>query len=629
MQFSGYEQPLQPIQEQEQGLTPVKGGWLTVLLATAIVRVQVGNIIIVPDCRALCDSGSQINLISWGCAKRLRVPLYQSKCNIVGIGGHGTPTNYKVILEIKPHFESENSIIADFHIVEQVAENLPHNRLPELVRPNSDMMIFADRNYYIPGSIDMLFGADIWSRMVGTSIFYLPSGAILQETIFGHIVLGQIPGDENKSIHSFRIIGQAKHAEQNGSVEQVDPNEQEAHKLDEILLRFWEMDELKSHPMRSPEEELVEQIFAKKHYRDELGRYVTHIPIRPDSAQLGSSREVARRRFMSLERKLQRNPELRERYVGFMREYEQMGHMQIVNHEPEADATVYHIPHHCVEEKFRVVFDASCKTTSGKSFNDIQMVGEKLQFDLASIIMRFRRHRIAIGADVMKMFRMVRLDRSQWNLQRIFWREDPEGPLLEYWLTVVTYGMASSLHSAVRAMVQCARDNAANYPEAARIIQEDFYVDDCLTGADSIDEALVICRELDLVLKSGGFELAKWTSNCRDVIRLMRSAENPSIDLSENSDTKVLGLRWLTTTDELTFQVTANKIPSPPSKRVVLSEIAKLYDPNGFISPIIIVAKLMMQDLWRLKIDWDEIIPAQVLVRWDEFHKQLEQLQNV
>lgn len=123
-----------------------------------------------------------------------------------------------------------------------------------------------------------------------------------------------------------------------------------------------------------------------------------------------------------------------------------------------------YIPHHCVTTKFRVVFDASCKTTSGESLNDIQLVGEKLQHDLADVIVRFRRHKIAVAGDVKKMFRQVVVARKHWNSQRIFWRERPSQPLQEYWLTVVTYGMSSSVHSSVRAMKQCATDHAAQWP---------------------------------------------------------------------------------------------------------------------------------------------------------------------
>lgn len=101
------------------------------------------------------------------------------------------------------------------------------------------------------------------------------------------------------------------------------------------------------------------------------------------------------------------------------------------------------------------------------------------------------------------------------------------------------------------------------------------------------------------------------------------------IELSKEADAKVLGLRWITATDELTFRVVKPCMPKQPTKRQVLSEVAKLYDPNGLLAPIIIIAKLMIQDLWHLGIEWDEKIPVSMCADWSKFYNSLDQLQQV
>lgn len=95
-----------------------------------------------------------------------------------------------------------------------------------------------------------------------------------------------------------------------------------------------------------------------------------------------------------------------------MREYGQLGHTRLATSRPEPSALVYYIPHHCVSKdiKFRVVFDGSCKTSTEKSLNDIQLIGEKLQHDLADVIVRFRRFKIGIVGDIKKMFRQVQMN---------------------------------------------------------------------------------------------------------------------------------------------------------------------------------------------------------------------------
>lgn len=108
----------------------------------------------------------------------------------------------------------------------------------------------------------------------------------------------------------------------------------------------------------------------------------------------------------------------------------------------------------------------------------------------------------------------------------------------------------------------------------------------------------------------------------------MQGAEG-IIELSDEADAKALGLRWITATDELTFRAVIPCMPKWPTKRQVLSEVAKLYDPNGFLAPIIINAKLMIQDLWHVGIEWDEKIPESMCVKWCEFYDTLDQLQQV
>lgn len=123
------------------------------------------------------------------------------------------------------------------------------------------------------------------------------------------------------------------------------------------------------------------------------------------------------------------------------------------------------------------------------------------------------------------MFSQVQVKKEQWNLMRLFWRESSNEPLCEYYFTVVPFGLTASTYLAVRALLQCARDVKADYPLAAKTIEEDFYVDDCVTGADSIRSAIQVAKQMDIVLKGAGFELCKWKSNCKKVVKAMSNAD--------------------------------------------------------------------------------------------------------
>lgn len=476
----------------------------------------------------------------------------------------------------------------------------------------------ADDQYHMPAPLDMLLGAEVWANTVGSLVYKNNRGALMQNSSLGWLALGRFELKPTES--SILNISPAPVAIT------VPNNDIGDHLLAEALRRFWSWEEAMDNRKAdlTAEERQVEKYFLESHYRDREGRYVVFIPLK-EGAELGDSRAIALRRFHQLERRLQGNPSLREAYIRAMREEEDAGYIQIADRPPKG--MVYYIPHHPVLRKFRIVDDASCKTTNGKSLNDVQMTGPKLQFDLNDQIMRFRRQEIAFTADVKKMFKQVRIDPSQWDLMRIFWRESPQHPLKEYWRTTVIFGMASSAYNACRAMIQCARDNAAQFPEAARAIEDSFYMDDGLSGAETIELAQVLCREMDHVLKQGGFELRDWSSNCRKIEELMKSNAEPIVEFEAEDSTKLLGLNWIKARDELAIRVNTQEITEAETKRQVLGEIAAIYDPSGFIAPVTVIAKTMMQDLWRKsEYGWDDTLPTAFLNRWKEFYAALQHL---
>ncbi|XP_017464269.1 PREDICTED: uncharacterized protein LOC108357706, partial [Rhagoletis zephyria] len=138
------------------------------------------------------------------------------------------------------------------------------------------------------------------------------------------------------------------------------------------------------------------QIFQTTHCRTPDGRYMVQLPLRRDAPELGDSYAYAARHFYGLERRMIADPTLREKYVNFMWEYAEIGHMEPVEtaHNHSGCYCITTIPHHAVSVKFRVVFNASAPTTTGVSLNDIQLVGPTLHDPLINVLLRFRRYRV-------------------------------------------------------------------------------------------------------------------------------------------------------------------------------------------------------------------------------------------
>lgn len=238
----------------------------------------------------------------------------------------------------------------------------------------------------------------------------------------------------------------------------------------------------------------------------------------------------------------------------------------------------YYIPYHAIfKKKFRIVFDASCVTSTGVSLNDLQLSGPKQQGDLCEILLRFRMHRFAVSADIVKMFRQVQVDQRHWDFQRILWRPSFDHPVKEYVITVIVWGMASATFNAVRALRQCAMDERLRFPIASRAALEDFYVDDFLSGSDDSDSLLTLHEQMTQMLKSGGFPLSKWCTNNADLAG--RLGQRSSSKVQINTDAGILGMVWSPDNDSLGLKLAPEgcSVVEQPTKADIVSSISKLY----------------------------------------------------
>ncbi|XP_017478568.1 PREDICTED: uncharacterized protein LOC108368259 [Rhagoletis zephyria] len=296
----------------------------------------------------------------------------------------------------------------------------------------------------------------------------------------------------------------------------------------------------------------------------------------------------------------------------------------------------FYIPHHAVLGKFRVVFNASARTTTGVSLNEVQLVGTTIQDPLLNIIFRFRRFRIALSADVEKMFRQVLVKPEHRDFQRIIWRESPTDDITIYRLTTVTYGMASSPYNAVRALNQCAYDNYKVVADsqqsiAARdAILSSFYVDDFLTSCDTEENATELAFNVTSILSEGHFHLGKWNSNSGEVLARLIGNRSPNVEMTIESPTAtVLGLRWDAAADELFFKVDLKESLGFLTKRRVLSAVAKLFDPTGILAPVVITGKIFIQKLWAAGLSWDEPLPDELQTTWVAFYSELDVINKI
>ena len=293
--------------------------------------------------------------------------------------------------------------------------------------------------------------------------------------------------------------------------------------------------------------------------------------------------------------------------------------------------TTWFLPHHPVSNpnkpgKVRVVFDAAARF-SGTSLNEQLMQGPNLTNDLSGVLIRFREEEIAFSADIEGMFYQTRVSPSDKDsLRFLWWPKGIDEPPEEYKMLVHIFGAKSSPCCANKALSMTAQDNEENYPpEVIRTVRRNFYVDDVLKSVPNIDQAVPLASDLMKLLREGGFRLTKFASNSRELLASIPPASraNPKLDLDLDQLPleRALGVYWDAQTD--TFKFKALQAYKPSTKRGVLSVVSSLFDPLGFLSPFVFTAKILLQELWRQKLSWDQEIPEPYSSLWQKWLQEL------
>ena len=583
-----------------------------ILLSTACVTIKDYQDNWVP-CRVLLDNGSQSNFITSELHKTLNLPSTHIQSTIVGINQTSMGLNRKTEVIIRSSNERFQTRV-DCLIIPKITENLPTIPFDASCLNIPSNIKLADPNFNKEGRIDILVGAGIfWNLLCVGQIKLGNRKPILQKSRLGWILSGPLMSEFVTSRNLLCNV---------------------SLNLNQQIEKFWTLEECVARSIYSVEQQECEEYFIKTIKRDESGKFIVNIPFNSKKERLGDSRRIALKRFYSLERQLALNPDLQSEYVKFMNEYETLGHMKRINESSDNDQdSFYYFPHHAVIKtsstttKTRVVFDGSAKTTTGVSLNDAQKIGPIVQNELFTILLRFRRHAYVLTADIEKMYRQIFVSPEDRKYQRIFWRSHNSQSLKCYELQTVTYGTASAPFLATRCLNQLAIEYKSEYPQICDIIANDFYVDDLLTGAESIEDLFDIKIKVNHILNCAGFDLRKWLSNCNTLVEKFNGSEK--FQFGDDSESRTLGILWNPVTDTFKYIVQNFDTKGIINKRIILSTIAKIFDPLGLLGPIIVVAKLIIQSLWQLHLSWDESVSHDIHHQWTKYLEQLSTVNTI
>ncbi|XP_030585762.1 uncharacterized protein LOC115780619 [Archocentrus centrarchus] len=372
----------------------------------------------------------------------------------------------------------------------------------------------------------------------------------------------------------------------------------------------------------------------------EDGHVEMPLPFKGERPNLPDNIQCAVHRLKYLERKLRRDRQYYQDYKTFMEETITHGDAEKV---PDADLhkhPVWYIPHHGVYHpqkpgKIRIVFDCSARS-QGTSLNDHLLTGPELTNSLVGVLCRFRKGKIAIMCDIERMFHQFHVKTEDQDYLRFLWWEngDLESEPSVYRMKVHLFGAASSPGCANYGLKHLAAISRENFSKkSVSFIERNFYVDDGLTSVSTETEGIQLVNEARQLCSRGNLKLHKFTSNSKNVLSSVPEeeraggAKNLDMALGEPYMERALGVQWCVTSDEFQFRVVVKE--NPITRRGVLSTVASVFDPLGFVAPFILAGKKILQQMCHEKVSWDDPLPDHLQPQWESWLRGLQDLASI
>ena len=416
----------------------------------------------------------------------------------------------------------------------------------------------------------------------------------------------------------------------------VDIHMCEFEDLNDIVKKQWDLDSIgireseQKQVLSTEEKAAIDKIEKNLKLKDQ--RYETPILWKASCNKLTNNYDAVLRRTENMERKLC-SKDLFKNCETVIRSYEDKHYVKQLSNDVKYEPSFY-VPYFPIfrnerkTTKCRLVFDCAARS-GGHSLNDQILAGPKLQNDIVDVMIRFRRFKYAIIGDISEMYLQILL-RSE---DRKFCRFIFNNKIYE-WSRLI-FGRSDAPFTALHVIRTHALKFKDRYGEAVDSILKSMYIDDLCDSRDDPREIKDLVTQSSEIFSKAKMDIKKWMTNCREVL-----AAIPSEDIATNVTNilddklpaaKTLGLTWDVNCDDICY--TVNEITNfncvPCSKRNILRSNARIFDPLGYLDPILITSKILFQCVWAAGIDWDEIAPHDIQEKWLHWYNQVKQLSSI
>ncbi|XP_065902557.1 uncharacterized protein [Dysidea avara] len=616
--------------------------------------------------RILFDSGSQRSYVTEQLCSRLKLrPVSTERLQVNTFGGEHFKAKscklYRIDLS-KPGVHECHSITAIGYPT--ICSTLPSVTAVGEYTHLSDLELADFSGGPDTAAIELLIGSDFYWKFVTGEVRRGSAGPVAIHSTLGWLLSGSINPTQVSGDTCTHLILATSNVTSIPEVQ--DP-------VQDMLRKFWDTESI---GIVDTEQEMTNEF--SNHIQFHENYYEVSLPWKEGHCDLPNHFSLSLNRLRHLQHKLLRNPDLLTEYNRIIEEQLQKGIIEQVNAPipgqfekytlNKRGESVHYLPHHTVirreraTTKIRIVYDGSAKLNESEpSLNECLQTGPNLIPKLFDVLLRFRAHPIAITADIEKAFLMIGVAPKDRDVLRFLWFQDPyklDSPIRQFHFTRVVFGLRPSPALLGAVILHHLDKYSSIEPQLIEGIKKGLYVDDLITGSDSVASAFQIYTRAKQIMSEGGLNLRKWTTNSPDLLKRIRQAEEAHAgnhgstltSVSEEEQTyaqshtglmnptesqthnKLLGVLWDSKSDELLVDLSelvryAHSLPM--TKRSVLRVSAKIFDPLGLLSPFVVKLKLLFRNLCSENVNWDDPVEGEILNKWKSLIQEFESLGQI
>lgn len=579
--------------------------------------------------RILLDSGSQRTYITENFAKSLYLRRYsEQEIRIVTFGSEQSKVIKTVSTKLKIKLKNGNDLLITANIVPTITGTIyrkPVNLCKQdIFKSMTQHLNLADTlpTEVETDTIQLLIGNDYYLDIVLPHRLEIQPGLYLISSQLGWILSGRTTDIDENKIDTNMLIMTSGNIEQETVI--LSDGEYEP-----TLEDFWRTESIGITDKTSQTgDEKALQIF-KDTLSYKYQKYQVTWPWKDSSSKLSVNRQLAYGRLKNLVKKMKDKPELMNNYTIVIEDQLNKGVIGKVD-KSHVDGIRHYIPHHAVLKpgkattKLKIVYDASAQSNKeNKSLNECLHRGPVFLQDLCGILLRFRLNKIGIVADIEKAFLQIGLQRNQRDVTRFLWLKNWENPSLnseniqEFKFCRVPFGVISSpflLGATIDHHLETYNTKVSEQ------LRKNIYMDNLVTGVDSVNQGRELYDEAKSIFAEASMNLS---TNSDDQMESI-----PAEDRDKEENLKVLGYMWNRKNDSIGIKPVKSHICAIVTKRVILKQVASVYDPMGLFSPVTLRGKLLLQQIWTKRLDWDDSVSMEDLSIWNSVRMDLENIHN-